>query len=593
MYAKKTVGESYFRDHEMKMDFVLCIEEIIFLIVIFIGLFIEYISKNINLMRGDFFSRANLIAAAVFLIVTIIIGITGRNTNRPWFKYLVSFAIAYSNLVMSFYSMFGVAPLLIIPIFSATFYYDCWFVGVNTILSTFVRIAGITIYSKIYLEADFDFTDNIAVGIKSKMVIDILNLTLLLLTGILCFFLSRAMKKFIEDRISREHEKAMLDRDMSTAGKIQMGMLPKKFPVRKEFDVSAFILPAKMVGGDFFDFIELENDRVALVIADVSGKGLQASLYMSQAKALFNVFALSGYSPDKIIEKTNAYLTSNAGFLRYFVTAWVGILDLRTGMLFYTNAGHNPPCIAIDGKPYELMSSRVNFVVGGKPFVKYLENQIKLKPGDKIFLYTDGVTEAKNEEELFYTEQALLDVLNTRPDASSSETIERVKESLNKYSGNAEQYDDITMLAFSFREFAVEKEKKGKTFTADRASFEDAMSYIRSECQEIGCSDKNLTDIEISSSEIIANICSYAYPENEKGDFEVLVEEDGRDIRISFIDSGIPYNPLLTEIPDTTKKLNERKAGGLGVFIVKKYMNDVLYKYENGRNILVIIKQIR
>ncbi len=587
-----SIEERYFAEHSKETDKFLCGEIVIILVLVLISFLIEVFSDNVYIVRGDTVTKVFSGISIISLIVTLLIGMSGRNRYRPWFRYLASFTVAVANLVLSAYMTYSIIPILLLPIFLSAFYYDTPYVIATTLLNLIARAGGLFIYYKNYLTIDYYYLGDAVYKVNAKNTVDVIDFILLLVSGVFCVLLSGTLRKAMEEKLRKEKEKAVMDRDMSTAGIIQDRMLVKQFPLRDEYEVAADMTPARMVGGDFYDFIELDNDRVALVIADVSGKGLQASLYMSQIKAIIKVYAQSGYSVDKIAEKANSYLTAGAAKERSFVTAWVGIFDLRTGILSYTNAGHNPPCLARNGGPYEFLSSKVNFVIGGKPLIRYLEKQIQLYPGDRIFLYTDGVTEAKNEDGSFYGNQRLLAGLNEYPGASPAETVAALKAELSAYSGGAEQYDDITMLSFLFKEYAVEKNKAGKSFSADEAHFAEAIRYIRSECEKIVSQEKILRDIEIACSEVIANICSYAY-EGKAGEFEILIEERGQDIKISFTDHGRPFNPLLNAAPDTTVSMADRKAGGLGVFIVRKLMNDVLYRYENDCNVLVLIKQFK
>ncbi|MDO5444170.1 MAG: SpoIIE family protein phosphatase [Eubacteriales bacterium] len=584
--------ERFFAENGKVMDSVLCIGLLIFILIILSGICIELFSENEYLFRGDSYSFNSLVGVLCALTATAAIGWKGKNRIRPWFRYLAVFAASIAILVLSSYLMIGMIPLVLFPIFLSSFYFDGLHTAVSSVLVSLSRAAGLHIYYNRYIMKDFSYLGDVIKEAKAKTVADIIDLILIFLSGVFCMILSIRIRKIMEQKLRKEQEKAIMERDMATAGKIQDRMLVREFPLREEYEISAFMTPARQVGGDFYDFIELSEDRVALVIADVSGKGLQASLYMSQVKAMIKVYAELENSVDKILEKTNSYLTSGPPNTRLFVTVWVGILDLRTGMLSYSNAGHNPPCISLNGKPYEFMESQVNFVVGGKRLIRYAENQIKLKPGDRIFLYTDGVTEAKNEDGSFYSDQSLLACLNGRTEAGPDAVIGMLKESLHAFTQNTEQYDDITMLSFLFKAYAMEAAKSGKSFPADREHFREAMQYIRSESEKIGCSEKILKDIEIACSELVANICSYAYDGGE-GDLEILVEECGREVKISLTDHGMPFNPLLNDTPDTTVVLSERKAGGFGIFIAKKLMNDVLYKYENNSNVLVLIKQFK
>lgn len=392
--------------------------------------------------------------------------------------------------------------------------------------------------------------------------------------------------------IEREKIKAELgekEHDLRIASSIQSGMLPiLKADPENHYDVCASMTPAKSVGGDFYDFFKVNNHTVAIVMADVSGKGLQACLYMAFAKAVINLYALAGNSTDKIAEKTNLFLLSSQKS-NLFVTTWIGLLDMQKEILYFTNAGHNPPLIKRKDAKYEFLNSKVNFVLGGKRLVKYAENQIKFKPGDRLFLYTDGVTEAKSVDGQFFTAERLLNTLNDAKEQSVADTVETVKSTVDSFQKDTDQYDDITMLAFDFQQPVVEQEEIFTYFDADKSQFERALQYICNEVKKTKCKENIIRDIEISSSEVIANICSYAYGE-VKGQFGVSVKVEDRQICITFVDEGTPFNPLNGETPDCTLGTKERAIGGLGVYIVKKLMNDAEYRFENGKNVLKLKK---
>ena len=252
-------------------------------------------------------------------------------------------------------------------------------------------------------------------------------------------------------RVTAEKERIATELDVAT--RIQSGMLPKDFPARADFEIFATMTPAKEVGGDFYDFYLLDENHLVVTIADVSGKGVPAALFMVAAITNLRNFAASLKSPDDLkcaIENTNNRLCAkNDGGL--FVTAFSGVLDLTTGIFRYVNAGHNPPLVRRRGKNFEELPMELNFVLGGWEDWQYVQQEIQLKAGDTIFLYTDGVTEAVSATGKMYSLERLqkfLDALGQN--ASVKEILSAVHESLQKFSANAEQADDITMLAVKF-----------------------------------------------------------------------------------------------------------------------------------------------
>ena len=232
-------------------------------------------------------------------------------------------------------------------------------------------------------------------------------------------------------------------------------MLPNIFPAfpsRNDFDIYASMTPAKEVGGDFYDFFMVDDDHLAMVMADVSGKGVPASLVMMSATTAIRSFALSGIGCSEILEKLNDGIKKRE-LSNMFITVWIGILDLKTGVLTTSSGGHEYPAI-YHGDQFVLFKDRHGLVVGGYLGTKYPEETLQLKPGDIIFVYTDGVAEAQNSSEEFYGCDRLLLALNhvieKNKEAGPKEMIEGVTEELDKFVQDAEQFDDTTMLCVKY-----------------------------------------------------------------------------------------------------------------------------------------------
>ena len=248
-------------------------------------------------------------------------------------------------------------------------------------------------------------------------------------------------------------ERERISAELSLATRIQADMLPNLFPAfpdRPEFDIYASMDPAKEVGGDFYDFFLVDEDHLCMVIADVSGKGVPAALFMMVSKIILADNAMLGISPAKILENTNAAICANKRE-EMFVTVWVGILEISTGKLKAANAGHEYPAVrAADGR-FELYKDKHGFVVGGMDGVRYKEYELQLEPGAKLFVYTDGVPEATNvENELFGTER-MIDALNLDPDARPEQILQNVRTQIDRFVKEAEQFDDLTMLCMEYK----------------------------------------------------------------------------------------------------------------------------------------------
>ena len=260
------------------------------------------------------------------------------------------------------------------------------------------------------------------------------------------------LKRYIDEAAAR------FDKDLEIAKRIQHSALPSVFPPypnRKDFSIFASMDAAKEVGGDFYDFYLLDETHLAFVMADVSGKGIPGAMFMMTSKTLIKSYAESGLPVDEVFTQVNAKLCENneAGM---FVTAWMGVLDLETGLIRYANAGHNPPFVRRKGGDYEYLKGKANFVLAGMEGLRYKEQQIQLRQGDEIYLYTDGITEAHDvNKKLFGTERLLLS-LNTTDGMTVDEICRKVKADVDAFQGEAEQFDDITMLCIRWNEVETE-----------------------------------------------------------------------------------------------------------------------------------------
>ena len=261
------------------------------------------------------------------------------------------------------------------------------------------------------------------------------------------------MLTYIENLTSVTAEKERIGAELSLASTIQENSIPNifpPFPDRTEFDIYASMTPAKEVGGDFYDYFLIDDDHLCLVIADVSGKGVPAALFMMASKIILQSVAQMGKSPAEILTRTNDILCSN-NEVQMFVTTWLGILELSTGKLTAANAGHEFPVLKNPGGKFELFRDKHGFVIGGMENVRYREYELQLEPGSVLFVYTDGVPEATNaDNELFGTER-MVDALNTLPDAAPKEVLANMRQAVNDFVKDAEQFDDLTMLCLKFR----------------------------------------------------------------------------------------------------------------------------------------------
>ena len=247
-------------------------------------------------------------------------------------------------------------------------------------------------------------------------------------------------------------EKERISTELSLAARIQMDMIPSVFPAfpdRKDFDIYASVEPAREIGGDFYNFFLIDETHLCAIIADVSGKGVPAALFMMASTIVLVDNARMGKSPAEILKSANeAICATNREEM--FVTVWLGILDLETGKLTTANAGHEYPYLKQPGGAYEMVSDPHSFVVGGLEGIVYRNYEIMMEPGARLFVYTDGVVEATDKDEVLFGTERLLNALNKEPDAEPEKLLANVKESVDRFVADAEQFDDMTMLCLEY-----------------------------------------------------------------------------------------------------------------------------------------------
>lgn len=261
-----------------------------------------------------------------------------------------------------------------------------------------------------------------------------------------------ALKRYIAEANTR------IDNELHYAREIQSSALPSVFPDREEFDICALMRPAKEVGGDFYDFYLIEKNKLAFVVADVSGKGIPAALFMMRAKTTLKTYAENDIAVADIFTNANFELCEgkDAGL---FVTAWMGFLDLETGELRYANAGHNKPLVRRKNGTFEYLEGNPGFVLGGLEGIAYKEQSLILEPGDEIFLYTDGVVEATNAEYQLYGDDRLKERLNTCIGEDARTVCDRVVADVDDFYQGAPQFDDLTELSVQFRKYSAHQEE--------------------------------------------------------------------------------------------------------------------------------------
>ena len=265
--------------------------------------------------------------------------------------------------------------------------------------------------------------------------------------------LTKKIVQYIKDITQITKEKERIGTELELARKIQADMLPNiypAFPDRPEFDIYASMRPAKEVGGDFYDFYLIDKDHLGMAIADVSGKGVPAALFMMMSRILIKNYAMMGYSPAQVLEQTNNSICMN-NKEDMFVTVWYGVLEISTGKITAANAGHEFPIIKKQGGKYELLQDEHGFVIGGMEGMKYKEYEIQLDSGEMLFLYTDGVPEATDGENNMYGTDRLLEAMNSKEHTDPLELLGSITNNVDQFVGEADRFDDMTMLAVTIK----------------------------------------------------------------------------------------------------------------------------------------------
>ena len=392
--------------------------------------------------------------------------------------------------------------------------------------------------------------------------------------------MAEEIDKYIADIDNLNREKHTQAAELEIARNIQTGLLKPSDYENRSVSIHALMRAAKNVGGDLYDYQVLDDGRVFIAVADVSGKGISAALFMSRAITLLHQYALLGYSPAKMLGEYNDTLAeSNPNGL--FITTFVAVYDPATGELTYANAGHNRPYIISDS--LMLLDGAAGMAAGIFNGFAYEQETVALKPNDVVFLYTDGVNEAENRSgELFGTE-ALENRLKGFIGSPRESVSDDISKTIEAFTDGAVQSDDITILTLTVKREPSHRETTVENRVGNLTKLNDMINSVKD------FSDDTKAQLLLIAEELFVNICSYAYGES-KGDITVALDTDGENVTLTFTDSGKPFDPTadVLEIEDYD---HENSDGGLGRFLAFELSDGYSYSYLNGRNILKITKQ--
>jgi len=421
--------------------------------------------------------------------------------------------------------------------------------------------------------------------IKSMVYYYFARWAILVLIANIGYSISKRSLRLLSLEADRVEKEQRIISELGVATGIQYSVLPHELQDDNKDNVFGLMDSAKEVGGDLYDYFYIDEVHLALVIADVSGKGIPAALFMMKTEALIKSLTISFKSDTaSIMKRINVALCSNNDE-SIFVTCWLGIVNLASGELKYTNAGHNKVIIMHEGKP-EYTTDKPGVVLGAFEGTNYVENTVRLSQNDKIILYTDGVTEAHNLNNELYGEKRLLKFAQINNGLCPKDFVVKLRKDVEQYSNGAPQFDDITILAFKY--VNENKIQESRIFDADVKELDNLFEYSSSLLRLLEFSNRDIIMINTALEEIFVNVSKYAY--NGKGTVEITLSKFKDHVSFVFKDSGKPFNPLAKADPNITASSEEREIGGLGIFMVKKIMDKVEYEYINGQNVLTLVK---
>ena len=416
----------------------------------------------------------------------------------------------------------------------------------------------------------------------SSLFFALVALTGIFTVAFIAHRLVRNLLKLNEIQIKEQH----IEDELAIASTIQQALLPsgKLNPSIHSIDINGLQIPAKFVGGDLYDYYVRDN-KLLFCVGDVSGKGVPAALLMTISHSLFRTVSAREDHPEQIMETLNSSISDNNPDIM-FITMFVGVMDLSTGTIRYCNAGHNPPIVIRNGQA-ELLSTEPSLLLGVEMNARYTANELTLSPGDTLFLYTDGLTEAENIRKELFGERRALETAATSGALTASEQMERMHQAVHTFVDGAEQSDDLTMLVIRFM-----GNDNTLCMSNDIEELNKLEPFLNGIFERENLDMSMLPQIDLALEEAVTNIIMYAYPEGEKGTAELNVEVADGQISATLIDSGTPFNPLQQQEANLDVSLEERKIGGLGIHLIKEIMDEVDYAYEEGRNLLRMKKRL-
>lgn len=530
--------------------------------------------------------------AATICVIPIGIFYLFKN-NTTWMKYVLIFSLVIVGALTDGFFSYYAWVLMICPVFISSRYYSFKFTIVVAVftLSLYFLVSISAFHSELkYIEfatyrmrnLGFGHYNTLGAYLATHYFIKAFFFLIPVLIAVVHAINGRQM---VRKQANVTNKVSEIQFEFLTAEKVQKHVLPNVAMLSDldSIDVSAVMKPAKQTAGDFYDFFKVDDNTLAIVIADVSDKGLPAAMLMMEIKHVLQSLCMATKDLRCAVSQTNTTLCQQ-NVDSMFVTAWICFIDLPTGNCSYINAGHVPPIIVDKNGNTRFVESEPQPFIGAVDNIEYRVQTFSLSFDETLFLYTDGVTDAINSKGNRFETERLVSVLKC-PTNSTRELCDNVIRAIRDFSDHIEQFDDITLLAIKNRKDNCKQEER--TVPAIHDSIATINEWIQTNLQAYCKIEESNMLVMSAVDDILSNIVDYAY-ENHDGYMTIRMNLDTSSVVLSFIDSGKQFNPLNVDSPD----LNDmERIGGLGIYLIRNLMDDVRYEYVENKNILTVIKR--
>ena len=407
--------------------------------------------------------------------------------------------------------------------------------------------------------------------------------------------MQQSLEKYINELQKTTTLNAAMEQELRIASDLQQQMLPKvypPFPERRDIDIFGEVVTAKEVGGDLFDFF-IRDDKLFFSIGDVAGKGVPAALVMAVTRSMFRSASMHQTSPKLIVESINqSVCQSNNSYM--FVTLFMGVFDLATGKLFYTNAGHEPPLLV--GTFARFLPVDNNIPLGLRTDWKYTEQEALIDRNSTLFLYTDGYTEAETVDHEQFGRERMCEEANrlTLEHLDSRDFVKKIRQAERTFVNYIPQMDDISLLAIKYKGSHDNRLYRRGITLANNVKEVHALSvFLGSICEDMHFDELTTTGVNLAVEEAVVNVMNYAYPDGDRG--HILLEAFADETALTFVlrDWGIPFDPTAAEDVDVVQHAQKRKVGGLGIHLIRHYMDNIAYERSDGQNVFKMIKKLK